>query len=299
MIVRGFRMGIRSLIALWLLLPMLLIGAASSQGMGDRRSVTGPSVVSDESNIPDYINPYQASSPEWDPYGPNPYPQPEAGMQPYGPGGKGNAGAYDLQIEPQDPASRGITIKGEVRIQNQLYLQRGSELVTEGGVLLGEPYTLWARVAGKGSLALYDRNSLVLNQGYVTPGWYRITGAYADFLGAHLYRYSSGGQFSNNLSILVDSGGYPTSHSLTGRVVDEFGKGMRGVRVILSNNEGGRFSTTTDASGYYGFDVAAGTYLINAELGGYSFAPTTASVWTGVVSAAKPMVGHPESAGHP
>ncbi len=292
MTIWGFGMGIRSLIALWLVLALLLIGTASSQGMGDRRSVTGPSVVSEESSIPDYLNAYSAGKPEWDPYGPNPYLQPDRPMwDPYGP--NGNAGAYNLLIEPQDPASKGLSVKGDNRIPNQLYLQRGAELVTEGGVLLGEPYTLWARVAGKGSLALYDRNSLVLNQGYVTPGWYRITGAYADFLGAHLYRFSSAGRASNNLSILVDSGGYPTSHSLTGRVLDDSGKGIRGVRVILSNNEGGRFSTTTDASGYYGFDVAAGVYLINAELGGYSFAPTTASVWTGGVSAAKPMVGHP------
>jgi hypothetical protein len=290
-------MGIRSLTAFWLVLALLLIGTASSQGMGDRRSVTGPPVVSQESSIPDYLSPSSAGIPEWDPYGPNPYPQPERPeWDPYGPNGYG---AYNLQIEPQDPVSKGIAIKDEVRIPNQLYLQRVSELVTEGGVLLGEPYTLWARVAGKGSLTLYDRNSLVLNQGYVTPGWYRITGAYADFLGTHLYRFSSEGQASNNLSILVDSGGYPTSHSLTGRVLDESGKGMRGVRVILSNNEGGRFSTITDASGYYGFDVSAGIYLINAELGGYTFAPTTASVWTGVVSAAKPMVGHLLSPGHP
>lgn len=286
-------MGIRSLVALGLVLALLLIGTASSQGMGDRRSVTGPSIASEQSSIPDYLNTYSAGKPEWDPYGPNPYLQPDRPMwDPYGP--NGNAGAYNLLIEPQDPASKGLSIKGDNRIPNQLYLQRGAELVTEGGVFLGEPYTLWARVAGKGSLALYDRNSLVLNQGYVTPGWYRITGAYADFLGTHLYRVSSAGQASNNLSILVDSGGYPTSHSLTGRVLDESGKGMRGVRVILSNNEGCRFSTTTDASGYYGYDVAAGAYLINAELGGYSFAPTAASVWTGVVSAAKPVVGHPE-----
>lgn len=290
-------MGIRSLISLWMLLALLLIGTASSQGMGDRRSVTGQSAVSETSSIPDYLSPYSAGIPEWDPYGPNPYPQlqrPE--WDPYGPSGYG---AYGLQIEPQDPASKGLSIKDDVRIPNQLYLQRGSDLVTEGGVLLGEPYTLWARVAGKGSLVLYDRNSLVLNQGYVTPGWYRITGAYADFLGTHLYRFSSEGQASNNLSILVDSGGYPTTHSLTGRVLDESGKGIRGARVILSNNEGGRFSTVTDASGYYGFDVAAGVYLINAELGGYNFAPTTAGVWTGVVSAAKPILGHPISPNHP
>lgn len=274
-------MGIRFLMAIGLALALLLVGTASSQGMGDRRSVTGPSVVSEKTIIPDYLSPYSAGQPEWDPYGPGGY-----------------SGSYSLQIEPQDPVSRGLSIKDDVGVPNQLYLQRGSELITDGGVLLGEPYTLWARVAGKGSLLLYDRNSLVLNQGYVAPGWYRITGAYADFLGAHIYRFSSAGRASNNLSLLVDSGGYPTSHSLAGRVLDESGKGLSGARVILSNNEGGRFSTVADAAGYYGFDVAAGVYLINAELGGYSFAPTTASVWAGVVSAAKPLVGHPISPGY-
>ena len=73
--------------------------------------------------------------------------------------------------------------------------------------------------------------------------------------------------------------------------MDQSGAGMPGVRVILSNNEGGKFSTMTNPSGYYAMDVAAGTYLVNAERSGYEFAPTTAHVWTGVVSAARPVVG--------
>jgi hypothetical protein len=56
-----------------------------------------------------------------------------------------------------------------------------------------------------------------LNQGCVIPGWYKISGAYADFLGQHLYRFVSAGLQSNNLSVLVDSGSYPTSLSLTGQ----------------------------------------------------------------------------------
>lgn len=76
-----------------------------------------------------------------------------------------------------------------------------------------------------------------MNQGYVIPGWYKISGAYADFLGLP----------SNNLSVLVDSGSYPTSLSLTGQVVDQNGQGMPGARGILSNNEGGKFSTVTGA----------------------------------------------------
>jgi len=90
-----------------------------------------------------------------------------------------------------------------------------------------------------------------LNQGCVIPGWYKISGAYADFLGQHLYRFVSAGLQSNNLSVLVDSGSYPTSLSLIGQVVDQNGQGMPGARVILSNNEGGKFSSVTGASGYY------------------------------------------------
>ncbi|MDD4161890.1 MAG: carboxypeptidase-like regulatory domain-containing protein [Methanothrix sp.] len=65
---------------------------------------------------------------------------------------------------------------------------------------------------------------------------------------------------SNNLSIVVGSGSYPTSFSLTGKVLDQNGQGISGVKVILSNNEGRKFSTTTDSAGYYALDVAAGVF---------------------------------------
>jgi uncharacterized membrane protein len=87
--------------------------------------------------------------------------------------------------------------------------------------------------------------------------------------------------------------------SLTGRVVDQNGQGIPGARVVLSNNEGGKFSTVTDASGYYALDVATGIYLVNAEFPGYTFTPSTVQVWTGVVSAAKPVVGYPVATKQP
>ena len=165
-------------------------------------------------------------------------------------------------------------------------------LVTEGSVILGEPYTLWARVAGRGGFSLYDYNNLLVRQDDLAAGWYRISGAYADFLGLHIYRFTSSSAGSNNVTLQAEPGSYPTSFSLTGKVVDDKGLGISGVRVVLSNSDGGTFSTVTDASGIYAIDAATGVYLINAELSGYRFTPTTAHVWTGAVSAARPIVGY-------
>jgi hypothetical protein len=285
----NFSMGKNTLIASGLIVTLFLAGFCFGQGMGDRRGYDGTatsSVQSDQKTtiVPDFLSPYNPGRPEWDPYGPGAV---SAGAM--------AIGAYDLQLEPADPARESLIIKDPIKVSNQLYMQMGSQLTTQAQVPLGEPYIIWAKVAGKGSFRLYDYNNLVLNQGYVSPGWYRIGGAYADVLGSHLYRFESAGLSSNNLSILADAGGYPTSFSLTGRVVDQLGAGMPNVRVILSNNEGGKFSTVTDASGYYAMDVAAGTYLVNAERSGYDFTPTTAHVWTGVVSAARPIVGRQAS----
>lgn len=54
-------------------------------------------------------------------------------------------------------------------------------------------------------------------------------------------------------------------------------------------------NSTTEASGYYAIDVATGTYLVNAELAGYVFTPTTIQVWSGMVSPARPVVGRPDA----
>jgi hypothetical protein len=161
--------------------------------------------------------------------------------------------------------------------------------------MLGEDYVLWARIGGRGGLQLFDYDRLILSQPSVLPGWYRISGAYGDSLSSHLYRFQVAGLSSNDLTVLVSSGGYPTAYSLTGRVVDESGQGLSGARVTLTNSDGGRFSASTDDRGYYALDVAAGLYAVNAQHPGYAFAPGQVQVVGGAVSAARPLIGTPLS----
>ena len=273
-----------------LIFALLFVGLSASQGMGGSKAydqsgnnfmgtpVSSSNQVS--TVIPDYLSPYSAGRPELDPYG--------AGVS-----------AFNLLLEPADPANGGLVVGGGEKLANQLYLQRGKDLSTQGRVSLGEQYVLWARINGKGSFLLYDYNSQILNQGIVTPGWYRISGAYANYLGEHIYRFVSAGLASNNLSIMVDPGSYPTSFSLAGRVLDQSGQGMPGIKVTATNNEGGKFSTTTGPAGYYAIDVAAGVYLVNAEFPGYIFTQTSVQAITGVVSAARPVVGTPVGSAPP
>ena len=65
--------------------------------------------------------------------------------------------------------------------------------------------------------------------------------------------------------------------------------------MTLTNSDGGRFSTSTDERGYYGLDVAAGPYTVNAQHPGYSFASGQVQVMGGAVSAARPLIGTPLS----
>jgi hypothetical protein len=269
-----------------LIFAVFFVGICASQGMGGSKAYDqggydymGSPVSGGNQGI-DYtadFNPYSGQSSQIDPL--------SMGIS-----------TLQLQLEPIDPASEGLSVGGGQKLANQLYLQSGQDLITEGAVTLGEPYVLWARVTGKGSLLLYDYNRQILNQGYVTPGWYRITGAYADYAGQHIYRFVMAGLASNNLTITVNPGGYPTSFSLTGKVVDQSGKPMAGVRVIASNSDGGKFSTTTGPVGYYAIDVATGAYLVNAEYPGYVFTSVPAQAIAGTVSAARPIVGTPGSA---
>jgi hypothetical protein len=281
-------MGKNLVIGLGMVFALLFAGLCAAQGMGDRKGYDwmGTPVVSDGSQketVPDYLNPYSEGRPEWDPFGAEGY----------------GSFSLSLQIQPANPVQEGLTVRDALRLHNQLYLQQGSELLTGGEVPLGEPYALYALVAGRGSLHLYDSGRLVMSQGYVTPGWYRITGAYANHPGASLYSFISAAGSSNNVTLIADSRGYSTSFSLTGRVVDQSGLGMPGVMVTASNSEGGRFTTTTGASGYYGLNVATGIYLVNAKMPGYDFTPSTAQVQTGVVSAAMTIVGRPASGSPP
>ena len=158
-------MGKTHILAMGLILALFFAGPSSSQGMGNSKSYDqnsyydwmGTPVVSGQTNavVPDYLEAYGAQRPEWDPYGV----------------GSDSSG---LRLEPADPALEELSVEGGVELSNQLYMQAGPQLLAQGKVPLGVPYVLWARVIGKGSFLLYDYNRQVLNQGYVTPGWYKI-----------------------------------------------------------------------------------------------------------------------------
>lgn len=292
-------MGKTHILAMGLILALFLAGPSSSQGMGNSKSYDqngydwmGTPVVSGQTNaiVPDYLEAYGAQRPDWDPYGPGAVP--ELGRPEWDPYGAGSV-SLALSLVPADPALEGLAVEGGIKLSNQLYVQAGPQLLSRAKEHLGMPYVLWARVIGKGSFLLYDYNRQILNQGYVTPGWYKINGAYADYVGEHVYRFVSAGMNSNNLTIIVDSGSYPTSFSLTGQVLDRNGQGMPGVKVTVSNNDGGRFSTTTGSGGYYAIDVATGSYLVNAEAPGYVFTQSQLQATNGVVTAARPVVGNP------
>jgi hypothetical protein len=289
-------MGKKLLIGLGLLLVLLLVGTCSSQGMGDTKYYDwmGTPIISGSQGTvtyPDWLSPSTAGRPDWDPYGPGSIYYPAAGRaawDPYAP----VYGRDILNMEPADPAAAGLTVQGNLRTPNQLYLQRDGFLVTDGRVALGEPYVLWANLGYFGNFVLYDNGEAALSQTYLRPGWYRITGLYSEILSPHLYRFTSAGLNSNQLPVIVDAGGYPTGFGLTGRVVDVSGNGIPGAKVQISGSDGGIFTTTTNAQGYYGFDAPSGTYTIAAELPGYSFTPSTARVWTGTVSVAQTITGY-------
>jgi hypothetical protein len=293
-------MGKTYILAMGLILVLFLLGQASSQGVDSSKSYDqnsyydwmGTPVVRSQTDaiVQDYLEAYGAQRPEWDPYGPGAVP--ELGRPEWDPFGAGSI-SLALSLVPADPALEGLAVEGGIKLSNQLYVQMGPQLMSRAKVHLGMPYVLWARVIGKGGFLLYDYNRQILNQGYVTPGWYKINGAYADYVGEHVYRFISAGMNSNNLSIIVDSGSYPTSFSLTGQVLDRNGQGMPGVKVTVSNNDGGRFSTVTVSGGYYAIDVATGVYLVNAEAPGYLFTQSLVQATNGVVTAARPVVGTP------
>ncbi len=289
-------MGRLTSIGLGLFLVLLLVGTCAPTGMGDTKNYDwmGTPVISGSQKTvkyPDWLNPYSAGRPDWDPYGPGSIYYPalsKAAWDPYAPAYSRNI----LSIEPADPSATGLTVQGNLRTPNQLYLQRDGFLVPEGRVALGEPYVLWAYLGYYGNFVLYDNGEAALSQSYLRPGWYRITGLYSEILSPRLYRFVSAGLNSNDLAVTVDAGGYPTGFGLTGRVVDVSGRGMPGVKVVISGSDGGTFTTTTNAQGYYGFDAPSGTYTIAAELPGYSFTPSTARVWTGTVSVAQIITGY-------
>jgi hypothetical protein len=200
-----------------------------------------------------------------------------------------------MQIEPADPMLERLVVEGNLQTQNQLYIQSGGALTTGGAAVLGQYYTLWAKVANWGAFALYDQNSLILSSNYLAPGWYKISGGYLDLMGSHLFRFTSAGIQSNSLSLTVSPGNYLTSFALIGRVVDQNGNGISGARVLISSSEGGTFTTTTNALGFYGMDVPSGVYLVTAQFPGYSFTQSQARIWLGIASAARDIIGYPIS----
>jgi hypothetical protein len=281
---------------------LLLVGVASPQGMGDRKGydyLGTPVVSGDQAQGEDWINPYSAGRPEWDPYGPGQQPvleRPE--WDPYGPTNypyTSGSSYRGLQLQKADPFGEKLTINDNVPYQNQLYVQQGAGLQSVGGVMLGDAFALWAHVAGRGDFTLYDHGRGILTQGYLAPGWYRVVGLFAGTMDPHQYQFASAGIFSNSINVAVENAGYPTSYSLTGRVVDQYGSGISGAKIIISSGEGGYFSTKTDAFGYYGMDVATGAYIITADKPGYTFTQSTANVWAGSISVARMIMGYPES----
>ncbi len=249
-------------------------------------------IEADEQPEPEYLpNPFAADRPEWDPYGPgqeSDYTPGRPDWDPYSPS------SYDVpQLISADPFAPDLdlSIGDEVLSPNQLYLQSDGLLVARGQVDLGAPYSLWLYVADWGPLNLYDGGRRVLSQGVVSPGWYRLD-RYAETLESHYYRFNISTQ-SNDLPLSVSSAGYPTSYGLVGKVIDYYGNGVPRARVRISGAEGGVFTTVTNALGYYGMDLPSGTYVVTAELEGFSFSQSVARIWTGTVSAAGTVAGYP------
>lgn len=91
----------------------------------------------------------------------------------------------------------------------------------------------------------------------------------------------------------IEPGGYPINYGLAGQVVDVSGNGISGVKIWIIGSDGGAFNATTNATGYYGFDVPPGNYTIAAELPGYSFTSSTARVLNSTITVAENITGYP------
>jgi len=237
---------------------------------------------------PDWLSPFTAGRPSWDPYGPgqeSTYVPSSPSWDPFGPSAQGTS-----SLTSENPFSQGLVVRSDVLYPNQIYVQSGGQLTTSAVVNLGQPYTLWLYVTTWGPFALYDRGNLMLSRGFLTPGWYKVNG-YAEILEDHSYQFNAT-SWSNKAILRVNSGGYPTTYSLVGRVIDSHGNGISGALVKISGSEGGSFSTNANSQGYYGMDLPSGTYTVTAELGGYQFTQARGRIWMGTVSVAETMVGY-------
>lgn len=95
---------------------------------------------------------------------------------------------------------------------------------------------------------------------------------------------------------------FQAGQGLTGHVVDASGNGISGVNVWMIPIipvEGIATNTTTNSTGYYSFDLPPGNYTIMAELPGYSFTASEASVQTGIASVAQEITGYPAAGNAP
>jgi len=90
----------------------------------------------------------------------------------------------------------------------------------------------------------------------------------------------------------------PIDYGLIGQVVDAAGIGMPGITVWTFSIESGAINatgavnTSTNATGYYGFDLPPGNYTIMAELPGHSFTASTARAWMGNTTVAQMITGY-------
>lgn len=148
-------MGKTEFVVIFLAICMFVSGLGASQGMGGSKAYDqsgynwmGTPVYSDDgvgTAAEDYFRPYGFAGDE-----------------------EGSSGsrinAVSLQIEPADPLGEGLVVGGDDSLMNQIYLQMGNQLLTQGTALLGEEYTLWVRVSMRGSFQLYDHNSLLLSR---------------------------------------------------------------------------------------------------------------------------------------
>ena len=186
-------------ISILLALCLAWLGLAASQGMGDSRAYDqsgyrgmGTSAYGTDQAVmvmPDYLSPYDSA---W-----------QENYQ------RSDAIPARLMMQPADPIAEGLAVNENQSQANQLYLQIGHQMLTEGTVMLGEEYILWAKVISGGGLQLYDYNSLVYSQVSVTPGWYKISGNYGSHIGGHVYRFQAAGLSSNDLTVVISPGSYP------------------------------------------------------------------------------------------
>jgi len=95
----------------------------------------------------------------------------------------------------------------------------------------------------------------------------------------------------------------PISNELLGQAVDAAGSGMAGITVWAISIDGrainatGAIKTSTNATGYYSFDLSLGNYTLVAELPGYSFTSSTARVSMANTTIAQPIVGYAAGTG--